>query len=37
MPVPNLSIDATADFSKWKFDTESDNVRLLSIGLTYSF
>jgi OmpA-OmpF porin, OOP family len=35
--MPKLSIDAAADFSKWKFDTDSDNVRLLSIGLTYSF
>ena len=37
MLMPNLSIDATADFTKWKFDTDTDNVRLLSFGVTYSF
>ncbi len=34
---PNLSLDAAADFSKWKFDTDSGNARLLSLGVTYSF
>jgi OOP family OmpA-OmpF porin len=37
MVMPNLSIDAAADFTKWKFDTDSDNLRLLSLGVTYSF
>jgi len=35
--MPNLSLDAAADFSKWAFDTDSGNARLLSLGVTLSF
>jgi OOP family OmpA-OmpF porin len=34
---PNLAVDAALDFSRVKYGSESANVRLLSVGLTYGF
>jgi len=33
----NLTLDGTLDFTRLKYSTESANVRVLSVGLTYAF
>jgi long-subunit fatty acid transport protein len=33
----NLTLDATLDFSRLKYASESTNVSVVSLGLTYAF